>query len=199
MQAEGHPVIEFVQSEKDVEDAHRRMEGMNFIPGGYLYTDWGAHGMETGGGVGDGAGPSHAYGTRSTGAGDAGGASSMSIDLESAPMSEVVVRVSPARQPHVSPAGGVGGPPTGNDAAADMEHDGYESSPSHIASPTSPRSPSPQLMRPPASSGQIPGSSEMSPTGQRVEIRQMEALTLQQEAGFSDAGPLHAPVHPAPQ
>jgi hypothetical protein len=35
LQAEGHPVIEFVLNDNDVLLAHRRVEGMNFIPGGY--------------------------------------------------------------------------------------------------------------------------------------------------------------------
>ena len=101
-----------------MEVAHRRVEGMNFIPGGYTYTDWGAgNGADvrgTGGGVGDVASTSHSYDTRSTAGEDAGCASSMSIDLQNAPGSEVVLRVSPAQQVHGSPRGGVGGPPTSN-------------------------------------------------------------------------------------
>lgn len=204
MQADGHPVIEFVQSEGDVEAAHRRVEGMNFIPGGYTYTDWGAwaggDGGGSGGGVGDAAGSSHPYGTRLSGAGDAGGASSMSVDLDAAPDFEIVHRLSPRRLMHVSPAGGVGGPPTPPDATTAMEHDGEDSSPFVSTSPM--QSPSPRLMPAPGTSGQLPGSSGMSndtASGRTGEISAMEALTLLPGAGLSHAGPEEAPVRPEPQ
>jgi hypothetical protein len=206
LQAQEHPVIEFVESEEEVAAAHHRVEGMNFIPGGYTYKDWGAgdgtDGRGSGGGVGGGAGTSHAHDTRFSAGGDAGGQSSMSVDLQNAPRSETVVRLSPDRQLRVTPPGGLGGPPTGQDAPSAMDHDGVESSPSHASRLRSELSPSPPPMAAPVSSVQTPGSKGMSnetPTGLAGGIREMEALTLQPPAGSSDVGAQHSAVQTIPE
>jgi hypothetical protein len=51
----------------------------------------------------------------------------MSVDLRMAPQAEIVQRVSPVGQPQVTPAGGIGGPPSPDPQGQTlMEHDGQE-------------------------------------------------------------------------
>ena len=106
--------------------------------------------------------------------------------------------MSPAREPQLSPAGGVGGPPIGDDQRhSAMEHDGHESDFVHSCSPQLQWLPSPTLMAALTSSGQIPGSSGMSketPTTVTGCIEQMEALSLQLDVGSSDVVPQLAPI-----
>jgi hypothetical protein len=109
LQAEGHPVIKFVLSDDDVVLAHRRVEGMNFNPGGYSYPEWCVANLgdenQMIGGTDEFANISNPHVTRSSAGGQGTGPSSMSVDLRMAPQAEVVQRVSPVGQPQVTSAG----------------------------------------------------------------------------------------------
>jgi hypothetical protein len=111
--------------------AHRRVEGMNFIPEGNSYSEWGVAnpGGENQmiGGTDEFASSSNPHMTRSSAGGQGTGPSSMSFDLRMAPHAEVVQRVSLVGQPQVTPAGGIGGPPSPDPQGQTlMEHDGQE-------------------------------------------------------------------------
>jgi hypothetical protein len=116
-----------------------------------------------------------------------------------APQVEVVQRVSPVGQPQVTPAGGVGGPPSGDPQGQMlMEHDGQEMDSVSTPSPETQRSPSPNFMEAPSSSAQIlmsSGQSNETPTAVTEGLHQMEALTLQQGTGSADVSLEHTPVH----
>jgi hypothetical protein len=123
----------------------------------------------------------------------------MSTDLRMAPQAEDVQRVSPIRQPQLTPAGGVGGPPSGDpQGQTPMDHDGHEMDSVSTPSPESQRSPSPNLIDAPSSSTQIPVSSDLSNETLTVVtegLNQMEALTLHQGTGSADVFPEHTLVH----
>jgi hypothetical protein len=92
----------------------------------------------------------------------------MSVDLRMAPQAEVVQRVSLVGQPHVTAAGGIGGPPSPNlQGQTLMEHDGQETDSMCTPSPAVERSPSPNFMEAPSSSAQVlvsSGQSNETPT-----------------------------------
>jgi hypothetical protein len=123
----------------------------------------------------------------------------MSVDLRMAPQAEVVQRVSPVGQPQVTPAGGVGGPPSGNPQGQTfMEHDGQETDSVSTPSPATQRSPSPNFMGAPSSSTQIlvsSGQPNETLTAVTEGLLQMESLTLQQGTGSADVSREHTPVH----
>jgi hypothetical protein len=80
----------------------------------------------------------------------------MSVDLRMAPQAEVVQRVSPVGQPQVTPAGGIGGPRSGDPQGQTlMEHDGQDTDSVSTLSPETLRSPSPNFMEASSSSAQI--------------------------------------------
>jgi hypothetical protein len=203
LQAKGHPIIEFVLSDEDVLLAHRHVEGMNFIPGGYSYPEWDVANPsdenQMTGGTGEFAISSNPHVTRSNAGREGTGPSSMSVDLRMAPQTEVVQRVSPVGEPQLTPVVGVGGLPSGDlEGQTPMEHDGQETNSIYSLSPTSQQSPSPTLMGAPSSFKQIPVNSNLSnetPTVVMEGLIQMEALTLQQSTDTSDVAPEHAPVH----
>jgi hypothetical protein len=203
LQAEGHPVIEFVLSDDDVVLAHRRVEGMNFIPGGYSYPEWGVAnpGDENQmiGGTDEFASSSNPHVTRSSAGGQGTGPSSMLVDLRMAPQVEVIQRVSLVGQPQVTPAGGINGPPSPDPQGQTlMEHDGQETDSVSIPSPATQRSPSPNFMEAPPSSAQIlvsSGQSRETPTAITEGLQQIESLTLQQGTDSADVSREHTLVH----
>jgi hypothetical protein len=107
--------------------------------------------------------------------------------------------VSPVGQPQVTPAGGVGGPPSSDPQGQMlMEHDRQETDSVSTPSPETQRLPSPNFMEVPSSSAQIlvsSGQSNETPTAVTEGLHQMEALTLQQGTGSADVSPEHTPVH----
>jgi hypothetical protein len=176
---------------------------MNFIPGGYSYPEWGVAnpGDENQmiGGTDEFANISNPHVTRSSAGGQGTGPSSMSVDLRMAPQAEVVQRVSPVGQPQVTPAGGIGGPPSPDPQGQTlMEHDGHETDSVCTPSPAAQRSPSPNFMEAPSSSAQVlvsSGQSNETPTAITEGLQQMESLTLQQGTGSADVSREHTPVH----
>jgi hypothetical protein len=123
----------------------------------------------------------------------------MSVDLKMAPQAEVVQRVSPVGQPQVTPAGGIGRPPSPDPQGQTlMEHDGQETDSVSTPSPATQRSPSPNFMEAPSSSAQIlvsSGQSNETPTAIIEGLQQMESLTLQQGTGSVDVSREHTLVH----
>jgi hypothetical protein len=183
--------------------AHRRVEGMNFIPGGYSYPECSVANPSNENQIADGtdefAISSNSHVMRSSAGGQGTDLSSMSVNLIMAPQAEVVQRVSPVGQPQLTPVGGVGGPPSGDPhGQMPMQHDGHESDSVSTPSPDSQHSPSPNLMDAPSSSAQILMSSSLSNETPTLVIEgqyQMEALTLQQGTGSADVSPEHTPLH----
>jgi hypothetical protein len=183
--------------------AHRRVEGMNFIPGGYSYPEWGAANPgdknQITGRTNEFASSSNPHVTRSSAGGQGTGPSSMSVDLRMAPQAEVIQHVSPVGQPQVTPARGVGGPPSGDPQGQTlMEHDGQETNSVSTPSRETQRSPSPNFMEEPSSSAQIlmsSGQSYETLTAVMEGLHQMEALTLQQGTGSADVSREHTPIH----
>jgi hypothetical protein len=182
---------------------HRRVEGMNFIPGGYSYPEWDVANPsdknQITGGTDEFASSYNPHVTRSSAGKQGTGPSSMSVDLRIAPQAEVVQRVSPVGQPQVTLVGGVGGPPSGDpQGQMPMEHDGQETNSVSTPSPETQRSPSPNFMEAPSSSAQIlvsSGQSNETPTAVMEGLHKMEALTLQQGTGSADVSLEHTPVH----
>jgi hypothetical protein len=176
---------------------------MNFIPGGYSHPKWGVANPgganQMIGGTDEFASSSNPHVTRSSAGGQGTGPSSMSVDLRMAPEAEVVQRVSPVGQPQVTPAGGLGGPPSPDPQGQTlMEHDGQETDSVSTLSPAMQHFPSPKFMEAPSSSAQIlvsSGQSNETPTAITEGLQQMETLTLQQGMGSTDVSREHTPVH----
>jgi hypothetical protein len=88
--------------------AHQRVEGMNFIPGGYSYPEWGIPNpgdeIQMTSGTEELAINSNPHVTRSSAGGEGIGLSSMSINLRMALQVEVVQRVSLVGELQLTPA-----------------------------------------------------------------------------------------------
>jgi hypothetical protein len=160
---------------------------MNFILGGYSYPEWGVANPgdenQMFGGADEFANISNPHVTRSSAGGEGTGPSSMSIDLRMAMQAEVVQRVSLVGQPQVTPAGGIGGPPSPDlQGQTFMEHDGHETDSVCTPSPAAQRLPSPNFMEAPSSSAQVlvsSGQSNETTTAITEGLQQMESLTLE--------------------